>query len=93
MDLEQAIVCAVVFIVGIIIGIVIEKLRTHKRAPWAGNLVMDYRINAEDHIGIESAYKVSHWHKYKYLTFSVKKVGPDQMKFYDRTEILDKARN
>lgn len=92
MNLEQSIVCAVVFIVGIIIGIVINKIHMHKKAPWAGNVVIDYRINAEDHIGIESPYRISHWHEYKYLTFSVKKVGPEEMKFYDRTKILDKAR-
>ena len=93
MSLSQAIVCATVFITGIIIGIVLNKIKTHKKAPWAGYIVMDYRINSDDSIGIQSPYKQSHWHECKYLTFSVKVIPPEQMQFYDRTKILDGGTN
>ena len=71
MDLEQAIVCAVVFIVGIIIGIIINKIHVSKRVPWAGNVVIDTRNPNGDTISIESPKNITKWDKYKEIKFTV----------------------
>lgn len=71
MDLEYAIVCAVVFIVGIIIGTVLTKIRYSRKIPWAGNVVIDTRRPNGDTIGIESPKNITHWHKYKEIRFTV----------------------
>ena len=71
MDLEQAIVCSVVFITGIIIGIVIHKIHISKKLPWAGNVVIDTRNPNGDTISIESPKNITKWDKYKEIRFSV----------------------
>jgi len=71
MDLQTAIVCAVVFIVGIIIGIVLKDIRYRHRVPWAGNVVIDTRRPNGDTISIESPKNISHWEDYKELRFTV----------------------
>lgn len=65
-----AFMCGVGFI-GVIIGIVVEKIHQNKRIPWAGNVVIDTRRPNGDTIGIESPHNVTHWHKYKQIKFTV----------------------
>ena len=71
MELQTAIVCAVVFIAGIIIGIVFKDIRYKRKVPWAGNVVIDTRRPNGDTISIESPKNISHWEDYKELRFSV----------------------
>ena len=71
MSLEQAIVAAVLFITGIIIGMVLQKIRYSRKIPWAGNVVIDTRRPNGDTIGIESPKDIRHWDKYKQLRFTV----------------------
>lgn len=71
MDLQTAIVCAVVFIAGIIIGIVFKDIRYKHKVPWAGNVVIDTRRPNGDTISIESPKNISHWEDYKELRFTV----------------------
>ena len=71
MSLEQALVCASVFIAGIIIGIVINKIHVSKKIPWAGNVVIDTRNPNGDTISIESPKNITKWDKYKEIKFTV----------------------
>lgn len=71
MSLEYAIVCATVFIVGIIIGIIIHKIHINKKIPWAGNVVIDTRNPNGDTISIESPKNITKWDKYKEIKFTV----------------------
>ena len=71
MSLEYAIVCATVFIVGIIIGIIIHKIHISKKIPWAGNVVIDTRNPNGDTISIESPKNITKWDKYKEIKFTV----------------------
>ena len=71
MTLEQSIVCAVVFIVGILIGSVLTKIRYSRKIPWAGNVVIDTRRPNGDTIGIESPKNITHWDRYKEIRFTV----------------------
>lgn len=85
MDLEQAIVCSVVFIAGIVIGIVIQKIHTNKKIPYGGKIILDYRINVSDMETIQP-YNRAHWHEYKKLLFDVEYTPPENIGFYDRTK-------
>lgn len=60
-----------VCLIGVVIGIVIEKIHQNKKIPWAGNVVIDTRRPNGDTIGIESPHNITHWHKYKQLKFTV----------------------
>jgi len=71
MDLTYAIVCAVVFIAGIIIGSVWTKVRYKRKTPWAGELEYDMRRDTTDAIRISSSHNMSHWYKYKEIRFTV----------------------
>lgn len=71
MSLGQALVCATVFIAGIIIGIVIHSIHVSKKVPWAGNVVIDTRNPNGDTISIESPKNITKWDRYKEIKFTV----------------------
>lgn len=71
MELGYAIVCACVFLSGIVIGIVIKDIRFKKKVPWAGNVIIDVRRPNGDTISIESPKNITKWHKHKEIRFSV----------------------
>ena len=58
-------------VIGVVIGIIAEKVINKKKAPWAGNVLIDLRRDCDDMIQIESPRNISKWKDYKYLTYSV----------------------
>ena len=71
MSLTQAIIAAVLFIAGIIIGSVWTSVRNKRKIPWAGELEYDMRRETTDAIRISSPYNMAHWYKYKQIRFTV----------------------
>ncbi len=71
MEWYEFLFMSVACLIGVIIGVVIEKLHHHKVAPWAGNVLIDLRRDCDDMIQIESPKMMSKWKDYKYLTYSV----------------------
>lgn len=90
MDLEYAIVCAVVFIVGILLGVLIHKIRWNKKMIFGGYMLLDHRINSTQAENIEP-YNRSKWQNYKYIWFKVDYEGPEKPGFYNRVNKFGKV--
>lgn len=58
-------------IIGVIIGTIIARLRYFKKAPYAGEILVDLNRDAEDTISISNPRNISQWKKFKKLTFDV----------------------
>ena len=80
MDTTQIIISVALFIVGIIVGVILEKVRWKRKVPWAGNVVIDTRRPNGDTIGIESPRNISHWDEYKEIRFNVIALWKDDKK-------------
>lgn len=59
------------FVCGIGISIPIVHMRHFKKAPYAGDILLDWSIIDPSNISIQNPRNITKWENYKQLTFNV----------------------